>query len=198
MCDVVTTFEQDAEFEKARARFDGRGAASEGGSSEPAYRVVGAPARATDARGRRLDSGPARENVSNRSNEAGLKLGQQLAIMPNGQASPPEVTMDEPTQRRYESRARVFKALGHPTRLFMADELARGERCVCELTALVGADISTVSKHLAILRGVGIVGQEKRGNQVFYSLRLPCIVGFFECVETVIREQAKRQMAAIC
>ncbi len=103
--------------------------------------------------------------------------------------------MDGPTQARYEARARVFKALGHPTRLFMADELARGERCVCELTALVGADISTVSKHLAILRDAGIVDQEKRGNQVFYSLRLPCVVGFFECVETVIREQAKRQAA---
>ncbi len=103
--------------------------------------------------------------------------------------------MDRRTQVRFQARAQVFKALGHPTRLFMVDELSRGERCVCDLTEMVGADMSTVSKHLAVLKNAGIVRDEKRGNQVFYSLQLPCVVGFFECVETVLAEQAKRQLA---
>jgi len=105
--------------------------------------------------------------------------------------------MDKPTQTRFRARAQVFKALGHPTRLFMVNELARGERCVCELTEMVGADMSTVSKHLAILKQAGILEDEKRGSQVFYSLQLPCIVGFFECVETVLKEQAKQQAAVL-
>jgi predicted transcriptional regulator len=50
-----------------------------------------------------------------------------------------------------EGRARVMKALAHPSRLFIVDELSRGERCVCELTEMIGADVSTVSKHLALL-----------------------------------------------
>lgn len=88
----------------------------------------------------------------------------------------------------YEARVRVVKAMAHPTRMFIVDELSRcEERCVCDLTELVGADISTVSKHLAVLKAAGIIGDEKRGNQVFYRLKVPCIMDFFRCVETVIK-----------
>jgi len=85
----------------------------------------------------------------------------------------------------YEARARLMKALAHPTRLFIVDELARGERCVCELRDMVGADISTVSKHLALLRAAGIVADDKRGLQVFYRLRTPCVLRIFDCVRRV-------------
>jgi DNA-binding transcriptional ArsR family regulator len=87
----------------------------------------------------------------------------------------------------YEARVRVVKAMAHPTRMFIVDELSRSaERCVCELTEMVGADISTVSKHLTVLKNAGIVGDEKRGNQVFYRLKVPCILDFFRCIESVI------------
>jgi DNA-binding transcriptional ArsR family regulator len=85
--------------------------------------------------------------------------------------------------------------MAHPTRLFVVDELSHGERCVCELTEMIGADMSTVSRHLAVLKGVGIVEDEKRGAQVFYKLRMPCILNFFECVESVIRAKAQAQLA---
>lgn len=94
--------------------------------------------------------------------------------------------MNARDRKRLEARARVIKAMAHPTRLFLVEELSRQERCVCDLTEMVGADISTVSKHLAVLRDVGIVADEKRGVQVFYSLKLPCVLGFFSCVESVL------------
>ena len=103
--------------------------------------------------------------------------------------------MDAKVQARFEARARIIKAMGHPTRLFLVDELGKGERCVCELTEMVGADMSTVSKHLAILKGAGIVADERRGNQVFYTLRCPCVLLFFDCVETVMRRNAEEQLA---
>lgn len=87
--------------------------------------------------------------------------------------------------RRLERRAKVIKALAHPSRLAMVDALAGGEQCVCELQALVGADMSTVSKHLSLLREAGIVLSSKRGLQVFYRLRVPCLLSFFECVDAV-------------
>lgn len=96
---------------------------------------------------------------------------------------PFDKTFDKPL---YARRAAVLKALGHPARLFMVDELARGERCVCELTQMVGLDVSTVSKHLLVLKNVGIVSDDKRGKQVFYTLRVPCVVNFFTCVESVL------------
>lgn len=85
-----------------------------------------------------------------------------------------------------ESRANVFKALGHPSRLAIVDALANGERCVRELNEMIEADISTVSRHLGVLRNVGILSSEKRGNQVFYRLECPCITSFYSCVESVI------------
>ena len=83
-------------------------------------------------------------------------------------------------------RADILKALAHPSRLLIVEELAAGERCVCELQAEIGVDVSTVSKHLAVMKKAGLVAAEKRGLQVFYTLLSPCILNFFECVESVI------------
>jgi len=101
--------------------------------------------------------------------------------------------VDAKTQARFEARSRVFKALSHPSRLYMIDVLSRGERCVCELTALVGSDMSTVSKHLSVLKAAGIVADEKRGMQVFYSLKMPCVLRFFDCVSEVMTHSAREQ-----
>jgi len=70
----------------------------------------------------------------------------------------------------------------------MLDELSRGERCVCELAALVGSEMPTVSRHLSQLRHAGIVEDEKRCAQVFYRLVAPCVMNFFRCVAS---EKAK-------
>jgi ArsR family transcriptional regulator len=101
--------------------------------------------------------------------------------------------MDVRLQNKLEARAEIIKAMAHPTRLFIIDELYRKERCVNELTEKIGSDISTVSKHLSVLKGAGIVRVEKRGAQVFYSLKVPCILNFFGCVEAVMRSSAKEQ-----
>jgi len=95
------------------------------------------------------------------------------------------------TKSRFEARAEVMKALAHPSRLMMVDELSRGERCVCDLQTLVGHDMSTVSKHLSVLKKAGIVIDERRGKQVFYRLKVPCILNFFHCVESVIEAAGK-------
>jgi ArsR family transcriptional regulator len=99
------------------------------------------------------------------------------------------MTLKETSRSNYKLRADVIKALAHPSRLLIVDELSRGERCVCELTELVGADISTVSKHLSVLKKAGIVLNDRRGVQVFYRLRCPCILRFFDCIEAVAEEK---------
>ncbi|MFC2172556.1 ArsR/SmtB family transcription factor [Acidobacteriota bacterium] len=105
--------------------------------------------------------------------------------------------MDAKTQAKFEARADIIKAMAHPTRLFIVDELSRQERCVCELTDMIGADVSTVSKHLTVLKGAGIVQDEKRGAQVYYTLKVPCVLKFFSCVETVLKSRAKEQLDLI-
>jgi DNA-binding transcriptional ArsR family regulator len=94
--------------------------------------------------------------------------------------------MDEKRKAHLNARAGVIKAMAHPTRLFIIEELEKVERCVCDLTEQIGADVSTVSKHLSVLKQAGIVIDDKRGNQVFYKLRVPCILNFFGCIESVM------------
>jgi DNA-binding transcriptional ArsR family regulator len=101
--------------------------------------------------------------------------------------------VDIKTLARLTTRANVFKALAHPSRLLIVEELAQKERCVCELTEKIGADMSTVSKHLSVLKGAGIIQDEKRGLQVFYRLKMPCVLRFFDCVGEVVETNAKEQ-----
>jgi len=87
------------------------------------------------------------------------------------------------TPAEYKRRATLLKALAHPARLLIVDELGEaGERCVCELTELVGADTSTVSRHLTQLRNAGIIEDDRRGAKVYYKLCFPCLGTLFECL----------------
>jgi DNA-binding transcriptional ArsR family regulator len=86
------------------------------------------------------------------------------------------------TSQQLEYFAYFFKALAHPTRVFIVEQLADGEKCVCELTEMIDADTSTVSRHLAVLKNAGILKASKRANQVFYELRTPCILNFLKCL----------------
>lgn len=105
--------------------------------------------------------------------------------------------MNIKTRAKFEARAKIIKAMAHPTRLFIIDELSRQSRCVCELTDMIGADTSTVSKHLSVLREAGIIEDEKRGLQVWYTLRVPCVLNFFSCVESVLKSNADRQLRVL-
>ena len=102
--------------------------------------------------------------------------------------------MNQEMQVRLKARASIIKAMAHPSRLFIVDELYRQERCVHELTKMIGADISTVSKHLSVLKNAGIVQDEKRGSEVYYSLKVPCVINFFSCVESVMKSLAEKQI----
>jgi ArsR family transcriptional regulator len=105
--------------------------------------------------------------------------------------------MNAKTRARLEARAKILKALAHPTRLFIVEELAGGEKCVCELQEMIGADTSTVSKHLAQMKSAGLVEDDKRGAQVYYTLRATCVPGFLDCIQNILRENAKRQLECV-
>jgi ArsR family transcriptional regulator, arsenate/arsenite/antimonite-responsive transcriptional repressor len=102
-----------------------------------------------------------------------------------------KVKMKSLVKTQHEARAKIIKAMAHPSRLFIIEELNKKERCVNELTYMIGADASTVSKHLSVLKNAGLVADEKRGNSIFYSLRCPCIMQFMGCLEEVLSANAK-------
>ncbi len=105
--------------------------------------------------------------------------------------------MDKKIKAKFEAKATIIKAMAHPTRLLIIDALSHQEYCVCELTEMVGADTSTVSKHLSILKNAGIVSDVKRNQMVFYSLSMPCVLNFLNCIESEIQKRAKAQLELI-
>lgn len=102
--------------------------------------------------------------------------------------------MDRDTQLKYEARAKILKALAHPSRLFIVDELSSGEKCVADITEKLGLSMPTVSRHLSKLKEAGILTDERRGNQMFYRLGIGCIPQFFGCVEEVLRGNLQNQI----
>ncbi|MCL1048637.1 metalloregulator ArsR/SmtB family transcription factor [Shewanella abyssi] len=98
---------------------------------------------------------------------------------------------------RLNARAAVLKAMAHPTRLWLLEQLQQQEHCVCGLTDGVNADISTVSKHLSVLKQAGIVSSRRDGKQIFYRLETPCLLKMFACVEAVLEKNAKAQAALL-
>ena len=95
-----------------------------------------------------------------------------------------------------ERKAKVIKAMAHPSRLAMLEALADGEHCVCDLQRIVGSDISTVSKHLSLMKSAGLVEDRKEGLWVHYRLRVPCVLQFMNCVDAVLDQQKETACCA--
>ncbi|MGH3688819.1 MAG: ArsR/SmtB family transcription factor [Microbacterium sp.] len=69
--------------------------------------------------------------------------------------------------------ARVFKALGDPTRVRLLSLIAAGadgEACICDLTEPVGLSQGTVSHHMRLLAEAGLVTREQRGKWAYFAL----------------------------
>lgn len=67
--------------------------------------------------------------------------------------------------------ARVFKALGDPTRVRLLSLIAAsagGEACICDLTEPVGLSQPTVSHHMKVLVDAGLATREQRGKWAYF------------------------------
>jgi DNA-binding transcriptional ArsR family regulator len=94
---------------------------------------------------------------------------------------------------RYSAQTKVHKALAHSRRLLIVEELSAHERFVRELTAMVGVEMPTVSRNLSVLKGAGILEDDKRGSQVFYSLKTPYVMSVYRCDRDVRQAAIKRE-----
>jgi ArsR family transcriptional regulator len=68
----------------------------------------------------------------------------------------------------------IFKVLGDPARVRLLSLIAAkpgAEACVCDLTEPLGLSQPTVSHHLKVLHGAGLLARERRGNWIYYGLR---------------------------
>jgi len=96
-----------------------------------------------------------------------------LPLVTDDQACCSVVTDGALEPPRAEQLARVFKALGDPTRVRLLSLIAaRDEReaCICDLIPAVGLSQPTVSHHMKQLVDAGLVAREQRGRWAFYRL----------------------------
>ena len=100
-------------------------------------------------------------------------------------------------EEKYIEWANILKAIAHPIRLYIIELLSDGEKCVNEIDEKLHIDVSTVSRHLSTLRKAGIVHYEKRGNQIYYSLKIPCVLNFLHCAQDVLKEQVEKKIKII-
>lgn len=86
-----------------------------------------------------------------------------------------------------ELRAKILKSLAHPVRLMIVDMLKHKEMSFSEISGRFNLDKSTISKHLSVLKEVGIVRSKKLKKDMIYKLEIPCAIEFFECSSKVLR-----------
>jgi DNA-binding transcriptional ArsR family regulator len=67
----------------------------------------------------------------------------------------------------------ILKALCHPTRFLIVEELIKGKKCVSKIQDLIKASQPNISQHLSILRLTGIVEWEQNGQTKCYCLKNP-------------------------
>ena len=91
----------------------------------------------------------------------------------------------------FTKQAKVLRALAHESRLMIVDRLSRGECSVGDLRGLIGGDLSTISKHLALLRAHGVVEDRHERTTVYYRLLTPCVCNLFTCATQVLKERRR-------
>ena len=87
--------------------------------------------------------------------------------------------------------ARRFRVLGEPMRIKLLDRLRQGEATVNELADALGGSQQNVSKHLAVLTEVGILGRRKERTHVYYRIADDNVFALCEQVCGSVQQQVR-------
>ncbi|MBK5230280.1 MAG: winged helix-turn-helix transcriptional regulator [Thermoleophilia bacterium] len=94
-------------------------------------------------------------------------------------------------------KAEFFKAIGHPARVRILEELGDGERSVGDLQAAIELDSSGTSQHLAAMRRQGILESRRAGTSVFYSVKDQRMFQLLETARQILTAQLEEQTALL-
>ena len=87
-----------------------------------------------------------------------------------------------------EDQARFLRCMGEPTRLEIVRLLAKGERCVGELTSVLNKEQSLISYHLRALKDCNIVKERQEAQKVYYKLTDPRLARLIIDCEALMKE----------
>jgi len=99
--------------------------------------------------------------------------------------------------RLYDRHAEMCKVFASPTRLAIINTLREGEMSVGDLARRLGVAKANMSQHLALMRGQGILGSRKQGNQVFYRVANPKLLQACDLLREILIEQIRAESALV-
>ncbi|MDT8389921.1 MAG: metalloregulator ArsR/SmtB family transcription factor [Lentisphaeria bacterium] len=99
------------------------------------------------------------------------------------------------SMEKVQDRAQLLKSLGHPVRLALLAELARGPKCVTDIRDLLAVAQPSVSQHLSVLRQMELVDCHEDGNVRCYYILRPALVR--DLLHFVISEYPKEPQSPV-
>ena len=105
--------------------------------------------------------------------------------------------MREDTELLFDKIAARFRAMSNPVRLMILHELEDGELSVSEIIKRVGTSQANASKHLGVLRGVGLVASRREGPSVYYRISDPAVFAICEAVCESLHKRASDEVETI-
>ncbi len=88
-------------------------------------------------------------------------------------------------QDRIKSASEGLRAIAHELRLSVLCHLMNGPMCVHELMQATGASQSNLSQHLSKMRMMGLLTNEKRGQEVYYQLADPAFADLVQALKQI-------------
>ena len=95
------------------------------------------------------------------------------------------------------TKAQLLKALAHPNRLRIINQLHEEQRCNCDLAELLHLEQSNLTRHLSVLIQAGIVETRKDGVKTFYRVEDDEIVKILQLVEKIAVKKIERQLSML-
>ncbi|MBW1714875.1 MAG: helix-turn-helix transcriptional regulator [Deltaproteobacteria bacterium] len=92
-----------------------------------------------------------------------------------------------------DPRTRLFAALACSQRIEILKLLREGEKCTCDIAPRLRIDISVVSRHLAILKSLGLVESWKEGVNNYYAVVDERIFDILAAASNILKDMAERQ-----
>jgi len=101
------------------------------------------------------------------------------------------------TPVRLDREAAFLQALAHPVRLQILEFLGKGEKCGCEIEPHLNLDQSTTSRHLQLLKRVGVLSSRKDGVRVLFKVNDLRVMKIRQVVSKLITGRARKELALL-
>ena len=92
--------------------------------------------------------------------------------------------MDRPSQK-----IEVLRAISHPIRVSILEELSKGVKCVSDFEQFLEISQPNVSQHLSLMRKMGVIDYYMDGRLRCYFLRDPLVLDYLEIIRTEYDEE---------